>query len=185
MICLAGHRDIRQHQDTYSSHRNASSLLEYSTRETRCNNLLSLFSLILSFEVLASMLWHFVPYGYDSQQQQQAWFYLTGITVPRSNYHVYFHPFQMVALMNITGRHRLFFPQRLHYYHAILTWFPRFFYGTKLLSLPTWCYTLSPEWLAFWVRKICLNTAKMHSELRNITGETSSGSTTIDFSYKL
>lgn len=183
MICLAGHR-CRKHQDTYPSHRNASSLLQYSTRETRCNNLLSPHSLIVSFEVLASMLWHFVPYGYDSQQQQ-AWFYLNGITAPHSNNHFYFHPFQMAALMNITEWHRLFFPQRLHYNHAILTWFPRIFSDTRLLSLPMWCYTLPSEWLAFWVRKICLNTAKKYSEIHNITEETSSGSAPIEFSYKL
>lgn len=183
MICLAGHRD-RKKKDNYPSHRNARSLLQYSARETRCNNLLSPYSLILSFEVLASMLWHFLSYGYDSQQQQ-AWFYLNGITVPRSNYHFYFHSFQMAALINITGWNRLFLPQRLHYYHAILTWFPHIFYDTRLLSLPMWFYTLPSQWLAFWVRKIHLNTVKKHSELCNITEETYSGSTTTEFSYKL
>lgn len=151
---------------------------------TRCNNLVSLYEPILSSEVFASVLWHFTPYGY-SAQQQQVWFCLNGITVSHSNYCSYFHPFQMAVLLNITGWHRLFFPQRLHYYHAILTWFPLIFYDTRLLSLPMWCYTLPPEWLSFWVRKTCLNTVKKHSELHSIIEDNSSGSTTTDFAYKL
>lgn len=123
------------------------------------------------------MLWHFVPYRYSSQQQ--AWFYFNGITVSHSNYCFYFHLFKVAVLMNITGWHtRLFFPQRLHYCHAILTWFPLIFYDTRLLSLCMWCYTLPSERLAFLVRKTCPNTVKKHSEVHNIIEETSSGSIT-------